>query len=190
MAQRGASGEAEDAALNALVILFYLPVAFGSLVYLSWSGGEYALVVRTIGEAPARDAGLGAVAGLALVAVSRVAARLPSGRQMVAVFQRALGRPSLLSCVALACAAAIAEELLFRAVLQPQLGIWLVTLLFAAAHFPFDRALALWPLLALPTGLVFGALYEYTGATTASIVAHALVNGLNLLWISRRPPSH
>lgn len=178
--------EVEDAALNTLVVLFYLPVALGSLVYLFWSGGEYRLLIRTVGEHPARDVGLGVLAGLVVVLASRLAARLPAGRRMVAVFAQAIGRPTLVACVVLAFAAAIGEELLFRAVLQPDLGIWLVTMLFAAAHFPYDRDLALWPLLAFPTGLLFGALFDLTGAALAPIVAHGVVNTLNLRWIARR----
>jgi uncharacterized protein len=169
--------------LNALVVMFYLPVALGSLIYLRWSGGDYALWVRTLGEYPARDASLGLGVGLALALVSRLAVLLPSGRAMAETFGRAIGRPSVLTCLALALAAGTAEELLFRAVLQPELGIWLVTLLFAAAHFPFDRSLVLWPLMAFPTGLVFGALYDSTGAALAPMVAHTMVNAL----IARRP---
>ena len=175
--------------LNTLVVLFYVPVALGSLIYLRWSGGDYALWVRTLGEYPARDASVGLGAGLLLAFVSRLAVVLPAGRAMAEAFTRAIGRPSLWTCLALAAAAGTSEELLFRAVLQPELGIWLVTVLFAAAHFPFDRSLALWPLLAFPTGLVFGGLYESTGAALAPIVAHTVVNGLNLVWLSRRPSS-
>lgn len=178
--------QAEDAALNLLVVLFYLPVALGSLLYLFWAGGEFAVMRRTVGADPVRDALVGVGVGLVLVVATRLAVLLPSGRRMADVFGRVLGRPGLLACVVLASAAAISEELLFRAVLQPELGIWAVTFLFAAAHFPFDRNLALWPLLAFPTGLAFGALYDWTGAALAPIFAHAVVNAVNLRWIARR----
>jgi hypothetical protein len=176
----------EEWALNGLVVLFYLPVVLGSLLYLFWSGGEFALWVRTLGEHRLRDGALGLGVGLGLIAATRAFARLPPGRAMADALGRAIGTPALLTCVILAVCSASGEELLFRAVLQPRVGIAVASVLFAAAHPPYERALWPWPLVALPMGFAFGGLYELTGAALAGIVAHAALYAANLWWIGQR----
>jgi uncharacterized protein len=176
----------EEWALNALVVLFYLPVALGSLLFLFWSGGEFALWVRTLGEHPLRDVLVGALVGVGLVAVSRLFVLLGPGRRMADALGRVIGRPSLGTCLVLAASSAIGEELLFRAVLQPRLGVALATALFALAHLPYERDLWPWPLLAVAMGLALAGLYEWSGATLAPIVAHGVLNAANLRWLARR----
>lgn len=176
----------EERVLDGLVILFYLPVALGSLLYLAVTGGEYAVWVHTVGEHPLRDAGLGLGVGLVAVALSRVLIPLTAwGRALAAALARTLGDRSLATCLVIAACSAVGEELLFRAVLQERLGIVVATVLFAAAHFPAERALWPWPLLAVPIGLVFGGLYDWTDAVLAPIVAHATINFVNLRQLGR-----
>jgi membrane protease YdiL (CAAX protease family) len=91
----------------------------------------------------------------------------------------------LTACEVIAASSSIGEELLFRAVLQDRLGIGIATALFALAHFPAERDLWPWPVVALPMGLLFGGLYEWTGAALAPIVAHAVINLLNLRLVGR-----
>lgn len=178
----------EEWALNALVVLFYMPVALGSLLYIAYTGGEYALAVHVLGEHISRDIAAGIATGTLIVLLSQILApRLPVGRRMAFALRRVVGRPSWLGCVLLAVSSALGEELLFRAVLQERLGLPIATALFAIAHFPVERDLWPWPLLALPVGLAFGGLYDATGAALAPIIAHAVVNALNLRWISSLP---
>jgi membrane protease YdiL (CAAX protease family) len=174
----------ESIAWDALVVLFYSPVALGCLLWLYRFGGEWAVVRRTVGEHLLRDAALGLLAGLGLVLLTRALARLPVGQRMVGAFREELGHLGPRSWVVVALASAVGEELLFRAVLQPSLGWAAATLLFAAAHVPWQRELWPWPVFALVSGAVLGGLYELTGAVAASVVAHAVVNGLNLMWIA------
>lgn len=176
----------EDTALDLLVVLFYLPVALGSLLYLGWTGGRYALWARTIGEHPVRDALIGAAFGLGVALASRALVPLtPWSREMARALAASIGRRSWLTCLVIAVSSAIGEELLFRGVLQERLGIAIATVLFAAAHFPAERALWPWPLLALPIGLAFGGLYTWSGAVCAPIVAHAVINLVNLRQLER-----
>lgn len=177
----------EDVALDLLVILFTLPVVLGCLLYLFAAGGEYALVVRTLGEHPWRDACLGLGSGTAALALGGLLApRFASTRRMVDGFSRVVGHPSWSTCVIVALSSAVGEELLFRAVLQEVLGWPAATALFAVIHLPVDRDLRLWPLLALPIGLGLAALYAYSGAVLAPIAAHGLLTFVALRWISRR----
>jgi membrane protease YdiL (CAAX protease family) len=176
----------EDLALDALTVLFYLPVALGCLLYLFWSGGEFALFVRTLGEHPVRDVIAGCAVGLGVVAVSQgLTPWTAVGRRMARALGRMIGPRTWASCLLIAAASSVGEELLFRAVLQQRLGLALATILFALAHFPAERDLWPWPLMALPMGLAFGGLYEWSGAALAPIVAHGVINLLNLRFVGR-----
>lgn len=178
----------EEWALNALVVLFYLPVALGSLLYLAYTGGEYALEVRVLGENVGRDIAAGVATGTGVVILSRLLVpRFAMGRKMAFALRRVMGSPTLLGCLTIALFSALGEELLFRAVLQERLGIGIATALFAIAHFPMEKDLWLWPVVALPAGLLFGGLYDWSGAVLAPVIAHAVINALNLRWLSQLP---
>ncbi len=169
---------------NALAALFYAPVALGSLLYLLLTGGEYALWSRTLGSDPALGVVLGLAAGFGMVGATRLLVpRLEPLRRLARALGDITGPTSWGTCLVLATSSAIGEELLFRAVLQDQVGFGVALLLFAAAHIPFERDLWLWPITALAAGSVLGGLYALTGAALAPAVAHLVVNLLNLRWL-------
>ncbi|MGW8393064.1 CPBP family intramembrane glutamic endopeptidase [Pseudoduganella sp. HUAS MS19] len=87
-------------------------------------------------------------------------------------------------------AAGISEELLFRAALQPLVGIWGASLLFLLVHIGaydfrrFDRA-ALWQAGGVfGMGLLFGFAFEHIGLL-AVMVAHAIVDIIGLYLVRR-----
>ncbi len=143
---------------------------------------------------PVRDALAGAAVGGVIVAVSwvfsthTVAGRLLS-RQLASVIE---GLPSA-GLPLMALAAGVAEEALFRGTLwQPlvRLGGWPValvvtSLLFGAAHGLFRSRFRAWSLFALVTGFALGALRLWTGALLAPIVAHVVVDAINLPLVKR-----
>ena len=135
-----------------------------------------------------RDLLLGVGVALMVVGLSRVAsAAWPAARRAEAALADAIGPLSLVGCVLLALASGSAEELLFRGVLQPALGLAATSLLFGVAHVPMRRELAAWPLFAAAVGLLLGWMAEWTGALVAPLVAHVLVNAINLRFIAPRP---
>lgn len=85
--------------------------------------------------------------------------------------------------------AVLAEELLFRAWLQPLLcarlggagGIGLTALLFGAAHIPFSPLFALVATLA---GLGYGLVFYASGRLWPAVALHGAVNLLHLLLLS------
>lgn len=86
--------------------------------------------------------------------------------------------------------AGISEELLFRAALQPLIGIWGASLLFLLVHAGaydfrrFDRA-ALWQAAGvLGMGVLLGLTFEYVGLL-AAMVAHAVVDIVGLYLVRR-----
>ncbi|WP_137886893.1 CPBP family intramembrane glutamic endopeptidase [Pseudomonas sp. 2FE] len=85
--------------------------------------------------------------------------------------------------------AVLAEELLFRAWLQPaliaRLGTWpgivLTASLFGAVHIPFSPLFAL---VAGVAGLGYGLAFHYSGRLLVAVALHATVNLLHLLLLS------
>ena len=173
----------EGATWNALVLLFYSPVTLGCLLWLYVYGGEWAVWDRTLGDEPLRDALLGSAVGFGMVLATRLWARTGPGVQLTASLRDMFGGLTLGSAVLIAAASAIGEELLFRAVLQPKLGLVGASVLFGLAHVPLDRSMWAWPVVATLAGMVLGGLYVYTEAAFASMVAHFVVNALNLAWL-------
>lgn len=85
--------------------------------------------------------------------------------------------------------AVLAEELLFRGLLQTRLvgwlGIWpgvaLTALLFGAVHAPFSLLFAA---VALAAGLAYGLIFHYSGRLSLALALHGAVNLLHLLLLS------
>ncbi len=73
----------------------------------------------------------------------------------------------------LAVAAGIGEEILFRGALQPVLGIWLTSLLFAVIHTQYGLSLA--TVLIFVVGFILGIVRRRYN-TTVAIILHAAYN--------------
>jgi membrane protease YdiL (CAAX protease family) len=135
---------------------------------------------------PLRDAGAGAALGLAIVLLSGWFTRATrTGERLARALARLIGRRTLGECVALALVSGVGEEAFFRGALQPQLGLVGASLLFALAHFAPRRDLLPWTAFSLAAGLALGGLFEATGNLVAPVVAHAVVNAINLRLLSR-----
>ncbi len=97
----------------------------------------------------------------------------------------------------IACLSSIAEELVFRGLLMPWLGAWGVLLqaaLFGLAHAQLSGPSRwVWVAWASAVGLVLGAMFGLTGSLLGPFLSHALINGLNLLYLQSHdtaPPRH
>jgi len=85
--------------------------------------------------------------------------------------------------------AVLAEELLFRGLLQPRLIGWLgpwpgitcTALLFGAAHIPFSLQFAA---VAAVAGIGYGLAFHVTGRLSVAIALHGLVNLLHFTLLS------
>jgi membrane protease YdiL (CAAX protease family) len=85
---------------------------------------------------------------------------------------------SLVPAIAIALAAGIGEEILFRGALQPRLGIAAAALLFAVLHAQYAISLATLEIFLL--GIFLGFLRRRAG-TTAAIIAHSSYDMILLL---------
>ena len=131
-------------------------------------------------ERPLLDLGLGLSTGLLLVGLTRVSMRHAGMRALSESFGQMLKELRLRDAVVCAIASGIGEEALFRGVIQPEVGVLWASLIFAVIHTGPERKYLWWTLFALGAGYLFGLLASQTGNLIAPMVAHFVVNALNL----------
>lgn len=90
--------------------------------------------------------------------------------------------------IVLALLSGLGEELLFRGLLQPWMGLVPQAVVFGLVHQMPGPSRWVWVSWALLVGLVLGALFEVTGSLLGPITAHALVNGVNLHFLKHHAP--
>jgi hypothetical protein len=172
-----------------LALVFYGALLGAALLWAWWADqplGFASEEAAARGVAPLRDAGAGALVGLAVVLLSSWFTRhTRAGDRLARALALLVGRRTAAECVALALASGIGEEAFFRGAMQPQLGLVATSLLFGLAHFAPRRDLVPWTGFSLAAGFALGALFEATGNLVAPVVAHAIVNGVNLRLLSR-----
>lgn len=91
---------------------------------------------------------------------------------------------SLLDIAVVASVAGFAEELLFRGMLQPRMGIAASSVLFGVLHGPEAK---LWPLALWATlmGALFGVMYRESENMAVPMLVHGLYDALALYAIRR-----
>lgn len=134
-----------------------------------------------------RDGGTGIMVGLAVVWVSHLLTSRTRWGQVLAVqLANALGPLRLPQCFILAAASGVGEEFFFRGALQPVVGLGWASLIFGLMHIGPGRAWLPWTGFAVIMGLIFGTLFILTGSLLAPVVAHAVINGVNLPLLVKR----
>jgi membrane protease YdiL (CAAX protease family) len=84
----------------------------------------------------------------------------------------------------IAALSALAEELVFRGLLLPWVGVLPQAILFGFAHAQLSGPSRwVWVAWATVVGLALGVIFELTGSLLGPMLAHALINGLNLLYL-------
>ncbi|MEL6547357.1 MAG: CPBP family intramembrane glutamic endopeptidase [Myxococcota bacterium] len=137
-------------------------------------------------EDVASHAALGVAAGLLVVALSRFAQRrFHWARALSNEFQSMLSGFSRRDAFMMALMSALGEELMFRGVVQrsfsdPVFGVVLTAGIFAALHVGPSKTFVPWTMMAFVVGLMFGALALVTGDLLAPVLAHGVINFLNL----------
>ncbi len=175
----------------ALLALIWRGLAAGSWPWLAtgaggWPGVALAPEPALLPQPLWLRVASGLVVGGLMVWLSRLwIRRSVAGRRLAGELGDRLGPLSHRTAWGLALVSSIAEEMLFRGALQAQFGLLVASLLFGAAHFLPGPGLRLWSVYALGGGLALGALFEWTGDLLAPLLAHLVVNGLNLGWLGR-----
>jgi uncharacterized protein len=128
---------------------------------------------------------LGIGTGLFLLGLWQVGLRfLPLAGRLEDRLTQVLGPLPRDEALALAVLSGFAEELLFRGAVQGAWGIFAASLLFALLHTGPGPAFRLWTVFAAVAGLSFGALMVWRGNLLGPVVAHILVNAVNLYRLS------
>jgi len=167
--------------------VLYTPVSLAALAWIAWRGGKEAVFSRLLGNHPLQDILLGVAATMVILGTWGA---IRPYFAWVQIFEDAVagmvGKISLSACFVVALTSGFAEELVFRAALQPEIGIFFTTLIFSLLHLPFNRDLRPWPVFAFLVGLLLGFCYKHTGAMLAPFTTHFLINLINLFKISRK----
>ena len=87
----------------------------------------------------------------------------------------------LVAVVVIAMISGVAEEIFFRGVLQPQIGIWVSNLVFGLAHI-WKKTAILYGVYAAVIGLLFGSMYAMSGSLWVPMLAHIVNNFVAILY--------
>jgi membrane protease YdiL (CAAX protease family) len=171
-----------------LAVLLYGLFAALALGWGWYAGRPWVVLDPALASWPRTALGLGGGVGLglAMVASSRLAAaRFRWARDLLRWFASVLGPMPRGEVLALALLSSVGEEMLFRGAMQPSLGLWITSLVFALLHIPPRRKYWPWTLTAGVMGLCFGLLTLHSGSIAGAVVAHFIINYLNLLHVAR-----
>ncbi len=127
------------------------------------------------------DACVGLAVGGLLVGLWRVSrGRLASARELERQLAELLGPLGRHEIVALALLSGFAEELFFRGAVQGAWGWFPATVLFTLLHTGPGSAFRAWTVFAGVAGLALAGLMLWRGNLLAPILAHVVVNVVNL----------
>jgi membrane protease YdiL (CAAX protease family) len=172
-----------------LVMALYLGMGAAALAWSSLRGQPN--VWHLAGQPPAISmtfAGIlcGLAAGLAIVFASRMALyRFDWARALHRELRHLLFPLQDFEIVVLAAASSVGEEMFFRGALLPVVGLVTSSAIFALLHIgPKLRHLP-WTFSSFLAGLLFGAMFLWTGDLTGPVLAHFLINFLNLRHVAQ-----
>ena len=141
-----------------------------------------------VGRDPLQGIFWGIGLGALLTASSQAASRWTLwGRRLSRLLSRLVGALHPADALLLAGLSSLAEELVFRGLVLPYLGLLGSSALFGLAHVVPRRGLWPWVLWAFGAGLCLGWLALETGGLLAPILAHFTVNAVGLLLLAERP---
>lgn len=163
------------------------------LVHVFRGGSAFVHPEPLLALAPATGHIYSLLCGLAFGALLVLCTRLAVPRfgwaQELHVALRPVARNlSGFAMVVMALLSGLGEELLFRGLLQPIIGLVPQALLFGVAHQIPGRSRWVWVAWATAVGLALGGMFQLAGSLVGPIVAHALVNALNLAYLKAHDP--
>jgi len=160
---------------------FYLALAVTGVVGLGLSRGRLGLELIADPGSWWTDLGLGLGAGALLLGLWELVRRLASGpRRVERELARLIGELTRGEAAALAVVSAIGEEVAFRGAFQSWIGWIPSAILFGVLHLGPGRHYRWWALWAFAGGLGLGLMVDQRGSLGAAILAHLVVNGVQL----------
>ena len=175
------SADAEESRVGAkfyrIAWIFYLALAIAGLLWIGTQRGRLGIELFVDPGSWWIDLGAGVAIGAALLALWWALRRFFAAARSLEDELAALLAPL-----------SVAEELFFRGALQGAIGFLPAAVLFALMHAGPGKGFRIWTLFALAGGLALGALVALRGPLGGAIVAHLMVNGVNLVRLARRAP--
>ena len=166
--------------------VFYLFLAIGGAIWVGARTGRVGIGLFVDPGGWWIDLALGFGAGGLLLGLWQVGLRLlPSATALEGKLAEMLRGVELPEVIALALLSGFAEELFFRGAVQGAWGWPVATLLFALLHVGPGATFRSWPVYAGLAGLIFAGLMEWRGNLLAPVLAHVLVNAINLGRLAR-----
>ncbi len=160
---------------------FYLVLAIAGVIWIGTSQGSIPFALFMDPASWWVDLGLGLIAGLGLVALWDAGRRfVPAMRELEKILAEQIGPLDRSEAFALALISGFAEELFFRGAVQTSWGWGWATVIFTLMHSGSGRAFRWWTLFAFVGALAFGGLTFYRQTILAAVVAHTIVNSINL----------
>lgn len=179
-------------ALFANHVLLLATAAVWFVAGYAGSGERFTAQVGLVARRLRVELGLGALFGigswLLVILVALFAAQLVIGaggedlipQRPPAAIAWIVGLPIAVRA-GLALSAGVVEELFFRGLLQPRMGIAVSTLLFAVAHLAYGQPFLVLGVTVL--SLLYGLLVQWRQSIWAAIVAHFLFDAVQLLIV-------
>ncbi len=131
----------------------------------------------------------GIVVAMIIVASTRVAVgRFAWAQRLHAELRPVAQDLSAGQILILAGLSSLGEEILFRGLLTPFLGVIGSSILFGVLHQVRGPARWVWISWATVVGLILGAIFAATGSLVGPLLAHAVVNAVNLGYLRDHDP--
>ncbi len=130
-----------------------------------------------------------AFGALVVVCTRAFVVRFAWARELHAALRPFASGMSPSAIVVIAALSAFGEEMLFRGLLAPAIGVVPQALIFGAAHQIPGPSRWVWVAWATAVGLALGGMFQLTGSLLGPLAAHALVNALNLSYLKSHDPS-
>ena len=128
--------------------------------------------------------GLGVLLAVAVIRLTReLSAHVPRVRELGLALRPRIARSRTASLLTTAIVVGIAEELLFRGLLLPLVGVWLSSLLFGVVHQTRGHARVVWVASAAAMGLAFAGIFWLTGSILGAMLAHVVINAENARYL-------
>lgn len=164
-----------------LAWVFYLVLASAGVVWIGWSQGSIPLSLFLSTETWLSDAMLGLVSGLGLVALWDLGKSFVGAmRELEKEFAAQIGSLDPSEAIALALISGFSEELFFRGAVQTSWGWFWAAMTFTFMHLGAGKIFRWWTLFAFVSAVVFGSLTFFRGNILPAVIAHCVVNGINL----------
>ncbi len=134
--------------------------------------------------------GLGVLVGATTIAATpAMVRRWRWARALHLALRPAVHRAGDGALLAVAVASAVGEELLFRGLLVPLVGVVVSSVAFGVLHQIRGRARWGWIGWATLMGLLFGTVFAATGSLLGPLLAHAAINHSNLRFLRDNDPA-